>query len=62
MNDEDTAQLLIEGLRIYYNFIRPHMALNGKTPAEVAGMELELGKNRWYGLIRKVVGRPRFAS
>jgi len=58
MKIEDTP--IVRGFDIYYNFIRPHMALNGKTPA--AGMELELGKNRWYGLIRKAVGHPRFAS
>ncbi|MGQ9642181.1 MAG: hypothetical protein ACUVUF_08740 [Candidatus Bathycorpusculaceae bacterium] len=28
---------ILEGLRIYYNFIRPHMALNGMTPAENGG-------------------------
>lgn len=24
--------------RVYYNFIRPHQALRGKTPAEMAGI------------------------
>ena len=33
---------------IYYNFIRPHMSLNGKTPAEESGIDLNLGnKNDW---------------
>ncbi len=31
-----TASTIMDGQRIYYNFIRPHMALNGKTPAECA--------------------------
>jgi len=44
---------IIEGLRIYYNFIRPHMALNGRTPAEMAGINLQLEQNRWEDLIRK---------
>jgi putative transposase len=44
---------ILKGLRIYYNFIRPHMALNGKTPAEVANINLQLGQNRWEDLIRK---------
>jgi len=44
---------ILEGLRIYYNFIRPHMALNGKTPAEVANINLQLGQNRWETLIRQ---------
>jgi hypothetical protein len=38
---------------IYYNFIRPHQALNGKTPAEEAKLNLGLGQNRWLDLIKK---------
>jgi transposase-like protein len=38
---------------IYYNFIRPHQALEGKTPAEKAGVELNLNGNKWLGLIKK---------
>jgi len=33
--------LIFEGNRIYYNFVRPHQALDGKTPAEVAGVGVE---------------------
>jgi transposase-like protein len=44
---------VIEGFRIYYNFIRPHMALNGKTPAEMANINLQLEQNRWESLIRQ---------
>jgi hypothetical protein len=28
-----------EGQRIYYNFIKPHQALDGKTPAEKVGIK-----------------------
>jgi transposase-like protein len=52
--DAPTNQI-IEGFRIYYNFIRPHMALNGLTPAEVANIRLQLGQNKWEDLIRKSV-------
>ncbi|ALV62985.1 hypothetical protein ADU37_CDS12860 [Thermococcus sp. 2319x1] len=38
---------------IYYNFIRPHMSLNGKTPAEEAGIDLNLGNNKWLDLLKK---------
>lgn len=38
LDNEDSAQTIVDGMRIYYNFIRPHMALNGKTPAEKAGI------------------------
>jgi len=47
---EDSATL--DGQRIYYNHIRGHQAL-GKTPAEAAGLELNLGKNKWESLIKK---------
>jgi len=46
---------IVEGLRTYYNFIRPHQGLKGKTPAEASGIDLELGKNRWLSIIRKSV-------
>jgi hypothetical protein len=26
---------------IYYNYVRPHQALDGKTPAETAGIGIE---------------------
>jgi hypothetical protein len=41
---------------LYYNFIKPHQGLNGKTPAEVAGINLELKGNGWLDLIKKSVG------
>ena len=50
-----SAQNLAFGYRLYYNFIRSHMALNGKTPAEVAGIDLKLEDNRWLSLIKKAV-------
>jgi len=42
---------IFEGNRIYYNFVRPHQALEGKTPAEMAGVGVE-GENKWMGLIK----------
>jgi len=43
MKNDDTAEELMNGFRAYYNFIRPHMGLNGKTPAEESGLNLGLG-------------------
>jgi transposase-like protein len=45
----------IDGERIYYNFVRPHQRFDGMTPAEVAGVDLELGKNKWLGLLKKAM-------
>lgn len=41
---------IIPGYQIYHNFLRPHMALDGKTPAEVCGIEIQ-GQNKWKTLI-----------
>jgi hypothetical protein len=34
----------------------PHEALDGKTPAEMAGLDLDPGENKWMGLIKKATG------
>ena len=47
----DTAELILSGFLINYNFFRPHMTLNDKTPAEVAGIKSPV-KN-WTELVRK---------
>ena len=51
LGDETTAQIMMNGMRIYYNFIRPHTALDGKTPAQVA--KIESGEAKWLSLIKK---------
>jgi hypothetical protein len=33
LDEESTAQTMMNGMRIYYNFIRPRMALNGSKRA-----------------------------
>lgn len=42
---------LRNGQMIYYNFIRPHATLGGKTPAEMVGISNMEARNRWIGLI-----------
>ena len=42
---------IVEGHRLYYNFIKPHEALNGKTPSEEAGIIIE-GENKWLSLMK----------
>jgi len=46
---------ITDGFQIYYNFIRPHMSLDGQTPAEASGLDIELDENKWLGLIKKAV-------
>ncbi len=42
---------ILQGYQLYHNFIRPHEALNGKTPSEACGISIE-GKNKWKTLIQ----------
>lgn len=42
---------LAEGQRIQYNFVKPHMALEGQTPAQAAGISIK-GKNKWLAMIQ----------
>lgn len=42
---------IIEGYRIYHNFIRTHEGLEGITPAEAGGIKIE-GSNKWITLIQ----------
>jgi len=52
LKNPDTA--IIKGLQIYHNFIRPHEALGGDTPADRAGIKIE-GKNKWLTIIQNAV-------
>ena len=38
--------VIIDGYQIYHNFVRSHMALKGKTPADVCGIEIR-GDDKW---------------
>jgi putative transposase len=42
---------ILKGYQIFHNYIRPHMALDGKTPSEACGITIE-GKNKWKTLIQ----------
>jgi hypothetical protein len=51
LKSDDTP--IIPMNQIYYNFIRPHSALGGATPAEAAGVGIE--GEKWKGLLRKSI-------
>lgn len=42
---------LAEGNRIQYNFVKPHIALGGKTPAQTAGLDVK----GWKELMERAV-------
>jgi transposase-like protein len=48
-----SAEKMFKGYRAYYNFVRPHMALDGHTPAQAVAVPIELGTNKWLDLIRQ---------
>lgn len=39
LKSQESAQLIMDGWLVHYNFFRPHMSLKGKTPAEAAGIK-----------------------
>lgn len=48
---EEVDTSILSGYQIYHNYVRPHEGLNGKTPAEAAGISVE-GENKWLTLIQ----------
>jgi hypothetical protein len=51
MDNADAAQELMDAMRIHYNFIRGNQAIGGQTPAEAAGINLNLGENKVESLM-----------
>ena len=45
------SSVLFSGYQMYHNFLRPHMGLDGKTPAEACGIKIE-GDNKWMTIIQ----------
>ncbi|MBI4159248.1 IS1/IS6 family transposase [Candidatus Woesearchaeota archaeon] len=53
--NEETMEDINQGFKLYHNFIKKHMSLNGLTPSQIANIELALGKNRWLGLLSQAL-------
>jgi hypothetical protein len=49
LTEPDSAML--SGYQLYHNYLRPHEALDGKTPAEACGIKIE-DENKWMTLIQ----------
>jgi G3E family GTPase len=52
-DNAEAAQESIDAISTHYNFIRPHHAIGGQTPAEAAGINLNLGDNKVESLMRQ---------
>jgi len=50
----ETASLILQGFLIHYNFFRPHLSLNNRTPAETA--QIKSPFKNWADIVRKVGG------
>jgi len=59
LKTDDTP--IVEGHRLYYNFIKPHESLNGKTPSEEAGITID-GKDKWFTLMKTAMWHQKAKS
>lgn len=57
LKKDDTP--IVEGHRLFYNFIKPHESLNGKTPSEEAGITIE-GDNKWLSLMKTSLAYQKY--
>jgi transposase-like protein len=48
---KNTDSPILKGIQVFHNHIRPHMALDGRTPGEAAGITIQ-GDNRWLTIIQ----------
>ncbi|MGA8904359.1 MAG: hypothetical protein WB661_05050 [Candidatus Bathyarchaeia archaeon] len=45
-----TDSPILTGYQLFHNYIRPHEALDNRTPAEVASIRVK-GENKWITII-----------
>jgi transposase-like protein len=53
---KNPASKIAEGQRIHYNFVKPHQALAGQTPAERAGIGVR-AEIKWLAMLRAAANR-----
>ena len=49
--EQKKDSITLTGYQLFHNYIRPHSALDGKTPSEACGIEIN-GDNKWLTLIQ----------
>jgi len=49
-HNPESAEMILNLFVIWYNFLRVHQGI-GMTPAEKAGVKLNLGIDKWLNLI-----------
>jgi transposase-like protein len=53
LKSEETT--FVKGHQLYYNFIKPHEALNSYTPAHFANIYLNLNNHKWENLLTQSI-------
>jgi hypothetical protein len=51
VDEKKSDTLILKGMQIFHNYVRPHESLKGRTPSEAAGIQVE-GKNKWITIIQ----------
>ena len=49
------TEKMLENFKTYYNYLRSHNGINGHTPAEMVGIDLQLGRNKMLDLLERSV-------
>ncbi len=62
LGNDESAQTFSELLKINHNFVKPHEGLDGKTPAQSAGINLDLGENKYLDLIKLSGSKVNFVN
>lgn len=50
---------ILAGYQIYHNYIKPHKALDNRTPAQAAGIEVK-GKDKWLTIIQNAQNSAKY--
>ena len=52
-----SARLILDGWLVFYNYLRPHEGLGGKTPAEKA--QVKFPYKNWLDIVRTASKREK---
>lgn len=53
--------VILKGYQIFHNYFREHEGLEGKTPAEAAGIKID-GKNKWITVIQNAAEKKTISN
>ncbi len=62
LGNDKSAQNFAELHKIHHNYVRPHQGLDGKTPAQTANIDLNLGDDKYLDLIKHASKKPNFVN